>query len=383
MNGVTFAHREVESRHVSPVGCWLLFLSSLFRPGVTLGFLATGPHPTSVILAWLSSVAGSLVIERAGGKESKQPPPVVPRLWFDALLCVIFAMQLANFILLGRFLAAEGFWSFDAFAALLLSGLSSGYATVIVAHELIHRQSRGMQAMGRILLSLVFYEHWFTEHLRAHHVNVGRYDDAGSARFGESYAAFCVRSIPGQFRNAWRLEAKRLAAVRSGSGRLVRNRIVHGILMEFSWITLTATMWGAAALTVLLMQAGMAILLLEAVDYFAHWGLERTTPDIQLRHAWDTDSRMTLYAFVGLSRHADHHLHVFRPYYKLQRYDESPKLPYGYPGMALLAMFQNRRFQQIMTAELERYGLRPQGSAHPSSEALESFPRKAGDHAYR
>src|SRR6185295_7480949 len=176
MNGGA-SHDRLETRHTSAIESWLLFLSSLFRPSMTLGFLATGPHRPIVALAWLSSAAGSLVLEYAGGEEDKQPPLDAPRLPFDALLYVIFAMQLANFVLLGRFLAMTGWWSVETVPALLLSGLSSGYASVIVAHELIHRPDRRMQAMGRVLLSLVLYEHWFTEHLRAHHVNVGRYDD--------------------------------------------------------------------------------------------------------------------------------------------------------------------------------------------------------------
>ena len=67
----------------------------------------------------------------------------------------------------------------------------------------------------------------------------------------------------------------------------------------------------------------------------------------------------TRYALIGLARHADHHAHPVRPYQALRRVEESPKLPYGYPPMVLLALAWNSHFRQIMTAELRRRGLGP------------------------
>lgn len=345
---------ELESHELT---AWLLFLVALFRPLVTFGFLFTAPHTSWQLILWMGSIPVSLLIEYAGGREPAQPPSKANALAFDVVLFSVFTLQLGNFVLLARFMQLTPWWSRDAWAGLLLCALSSGYATVVLAHELIHRQSRVQQWMGRILLSLVFYEHWYTEHLRAHHVNVGRYDDPGSARFGESYVEFCMRSIPGQFKSAWRLEQQRLAGRGNVFRRLLRNRVAHGLALELGLAVGLLTLFGPAALLFTAVQGFMAVLLLEAVDYFAHWGLTRDTPQIDVRHAWDTDSRMTLYAFVGLSRHADHHLNIQRPYYQLRRYDESPKLPYGYPGMVLMVIFANRRFQRVMTEELIRQGL--------------------------
>ena len=73
--------------------------------------------------------------------------------------------------------------------------------------------------------------------------------------------------------------------------------------------------------------------------------------------SWDTSNAFTLYGLVGLSRHADHHAWASRPFQDLRHWDESPKLPRGYPGMIRLVLGQNAKFQRQMTAELERRGL--------------------------
>ena len=49
------------------------------------------------------------------------------------------------------------------------------------------------------------------------------------ARFGESFRAFYVRTVPAQFRSAWRIETARLGDVdmRWYDLRLLRSRVVH------------------------------------------------------------------------------------------------------------------------------------------------------------
>jgi alkane 1-monooxygenase len=104
----------------------------------------------------------------------------------------------------------------------------------------------------------------------------------------------------------------------------------------------------------LVWQALIAIDLLEAVNYFEHWGLVRSTRRVQHRDSWDAESWFSLYTLVGLARHADHHAYAAKPFYRLEPVEESPKLPHGYYGMVLLAQVRNRHFQSLMTAELQR-----------------------------
>jgi len=39
-----------------------------------------------------------------------------------------------------------------------------------------------------------------------------------------------------------------------------------------------------------------------------------------------------------MQRHSHHHVHQGRKYQSLQDYDDSPQLPIGYTGMAILAL---------------------------------------------
>ena len=75
--------------------------------------------------------------------------------------------------------------------------------------------------------------------------------------------------------------------------------------------------------------------------------------------SWDSDSWFTLFALVGLSRHADHHAYAARPYQALRTWEESPKLPYGYIVTTLMVIFQNARLRALLGAELQRRKLGP------------------------
>jgi alkane 1-monooxygenase len=79
--------------------------------------------------------------------------------------------------------------------------------------------------------------------------------------------------------------------------------------------------------------------------------------------SWDSDSWFTLFALVGLSRHADHHAYAARPYQALRTWEESPKLPYGYILMVILVIFDNARVRRLLGEELERRRLGPFAAA--------------------
>ena len=81
------------------------------------------------------------------------------------------ALQLVNIALLVRLFAAQDLLSFDFLVAHIVVGASSGYS-IITAHELIHRRNAFEQRLGRALLCSVLYEHFYTEHLRGHHLRV-------------------------------------------------------------------------------------------------------------------------------------------------------------------------------------------------------------------
>jgi alkane 1-monooxygenase len=350
---------------------WSRHLLSFWFPANALAFLATGPHPWWTAWVFAVPVVVAFILDNSGWTETRQPRADVPAAPFDAIVYALAALQLLNVALLARLFAQQGFLSLDFFLGVVVVGASSGYQ-IITAHELIHRKKPWEQWLGRALLCTVLYEHFYTEHLRGHHVRVGTPDDPATARFGESFQRFYLRTVPAQFRSAWRLEKKRLGDENMSNldRRMLRHRVVHGLLVGWGLAIAVAAVGGAVAIVFFVLQALFASRLLEVVNYFEHWGLERQSTRVRPSDSWDTHSGFTYYALIGLSRHADHHAWAARPYQQLRVWDEAPMLPRGYVGMIPLAVLANRKFQRLATAELERRGLgpfRPKQGAEPAT----------------
>ena len=349
-------------------------LLALLFPLYAMTFLLTGPHPWWGAPLFFPPIVLSAFIDHKSGQETRQPSMQMPGWPFDALLVVLVAIQLANVVLLARLMSVQSLWSTDALFAMVVVGSSSAYSAIVTAHELIHRPKKAWQQLGRLLLCTVMYEHFYTEHVRGHHVRVGTEQDPATARFGESFTRFYVRTVPAQFKSAWRLETARLGDVdmKWYDLRLLRSRVVHGLIAEWS-LAIAIGLWaGPGAFVVFLLQAWWATRALEVVNYFEHWGLTRHSPRVLPEHSWDTHSRFTYYALTGLSRHADHHAFASRPYQQLRVWEQSPKLPSGYLGMFPLVLSNNAKFQRLMTAELQRRKLGPfaeQPAATPTALA--------------
>jgi alkane 1-monooxygenase len=330
-------------------------------PVTACTYLVTAPHPGPRAYLWLLVIVGSILADVGSRAERGDPPATRPGWPFDAVLYVLAGLQFANIALLVRAVARAGASGAEPFVATVLVGVNSGYSALVVAHELIHRPRRHMQLLGRALLCTVLYEHFFTEHIRGHHARVGTPEDPATARFGETAIGFFIRTVPAQFRSAWRLEKKRLGDEHMPlwDRRLLHSRVVHGLAVEWGVAFAILGAVGRGAFTIFFFQALLAIRLLEAVNYFEHWGLVRGQKRVHAVDSWDTDSRFTLYTLIGLARHADHHVEAARPYHELRLREESPKLPYGYFGCVVLAIAFNHRFRAHLAAELERRQLGP------------------------
>jgi alkane 1-monooxygenase len=347
------------------VTAWAAHLLAFALPVACLAFLLTGPWSGWRALAWLSVLVGSVWADMWAPGERRQPAATLPGWPFDSVLYVLSAFHLAILALLVLRVATHGFWTVDTLVALTLVGVNSGYSGIVVAHELLHRPDARLHFLGRLLMGSVLYEHFATEHLRGHHFRVGLPDDPATARFDETYFRFFNRTVPAQFRSAWRLESKRLGDeyMRLTDVRMLRHGVLHGVVIEWAVALAILLGLGAGAFAAYVIQAATGVRLLEAVNYFEHWGLERRGRRVTPVDSWDTDSRFTLYTLVGLSRHADHHAWSSRPYQQLRYREESPKLPYGYFGTVVLLLVRNGRFRELMTQELERRRLGPFGDA--------------------
>ncbi|MBZ0253643.1 MAG: fatty acid desaturase, partial [Candidatus Methylomirabilis sp.] len=288
-------------------GVWLGYGWMYYMPLATLLFLATAPHPWWIALPCIF-LGAPLEWVDARRLRAKASAPETAAPWvFDLHLVVLGCIHLAAFGWLARNASAYGFWRADTFAGMMVVGGNAANAAIVVGHELIHRRGRAPRLFGRLLMASVFYEHFYTEHLRGHHARVGTPEDPATARFGESYRYFLRRTVPGQFRSAWRLETRRLGdeKMRLTDPRLLGSAVVHGLAAEALLALLCGLAWGPGALAVWVLAAGHAVVLLEVVNYMEHWGLRRTGRMPGPEDSWDTDSAGSVSALAGLARHAD------------------------------------------------------------------------------
>lgn len=349
---------------------WMRHLVSLLLPVNALVFLFTGPHVWYVAPWFMLPVVFAFVVDRSDRVERRQPAADLPAWPFDALVYFLGLLQLAAVFGIGHLFAAQDLFSVDMVVLVTVVGGSSGFS-IITAHELIHRRKPWERLFGRLLLCTVLQEHFFTEHLRGHHVRVGTPEDPATARFGESYRDFYRRTVPAQLRSAWRLEKKRLGDPEMSlfDARMLRNRILHGAAVGWGMAFALALTCGWVAFAAFVVQAFFASRLLEAVNYFEHWGLMRSGTRVRPRDSWDTHSWFTYYGLTGLSRHADHHYEPTRPFQQLRVQEGVPMLPSGYVVTTDWVMAKNDEFQRLAAAELKRCRLGPFAPGAPEEAA--------------
>lgn len=331
-----------------------LHLLVFFIPVAVLGFLLTGPHSPGVALVCLALVFVPIALDFVSPPERRDPTSSVPAAAWNGLLWVLTALHLGAIGLLPVFVMRAGV-SIDSAVAVFLVGNASAQG-IVLAHELIHRRG-GFRLAGRALLAGVLYEHFTTEHLRGHHRRVATVEDPATARYGERFWPFFLRTVPAQFASAWALESKRLGAKTWWDQR--KNPVLHGLMVGWAVAALIGIGFGPLALLAHLGQALFAVTLLEGVNYMEHWGLLRAGKRVSVVDSWDSEGALTYYMLIGLARHGDHHAHAARPYQDLRLFEETPKLPWGYLATGYCAVFADFVLIPRLDAELRRCGLGP------------------------
>lgn len=203
-----------------------------------------------------------------------------------------------------------------------------------------------------MLLCTACYEHFVIAHKRGHHLNLGLPEDIATARLGESFKTYWRRVYWGYFRYAWQSEQERLAAAPSHFG-IFANQVLQGIIIESALIVLIIYFFGWLAAFMFCYQALAAIRILEAVNYFQHWGLENG--QFGKTYGWVSQSWLSRYALIGLSHHIGHHEDEHRQYHEIAYSEQGPKLPYGYFVMNLWVKLNNASYQKSAVTELNNY----------------------------
>jgi len=262
---------------------------------------------------------------------------------FDVLLYL--NLPILYFLAVNYFLAitAGRLEAYELFGLTLSMGITVGTIGINVGHELGHRVNTFEQWMAQALLLPALYMHFFIEHNRGHHKNVGTDLDPASARRGQTVYGFWIQSVIGGYRNAWVLEKERL--IKEGRPiHSLNNAMIRFTVLEFFWLSSLAILFGWIAIPYAIAIATVGFLLLETVNYIEHYGLRRARTAsghfemVKPMHSWNSDHELGRIFLYELTRHSDHHYKANRKYQILRHFEESPQLPLGYPASILLSL---------------------------------------------
>ncbi len=279
-------------------------------------------------------------------------------IWFTIEFCLVFGTIWA-------LTHSTGYSALETIGIMFGIGVTTGTVGIVYAHELFHKSARFERGFGDLLMTMVLYGHFRTEHLLVHHPHVGTPRDTVTARYNESFLRFFPRVLRQGPGSAWRAEKAMLA--RRGRGPFhPSNPIFKYAALQLAFLTFAFVIGGWMGVGLFVLQAFLAVWQLELANYVEHYGLTREYlgdgkyEPVRAHHSWDSAHLVSGLLLINLQRHADHHLHPMRRFPLLQIYDENeaPQLPTGYPPMTSMAMIPplwRRRFNPRVRAWRRKY----------------------------
>ncbi len=302
-----------------------------------------------VLLIPLSTWWAFAVLDRLTGLNLQNADPETPddALHWYILLTKLWApvQFLTLFGLIWYATHSEHLSSWSKIGLFFGMGVISGTIGINYSHELMHQKSRSERWLGDLLLAMVLYSHFRSEHLLVHHRHVGTPRDPVTARYNEGFHRFYPRVLRQCLISAFQAERDKLARKdRPWTDR--SNPFWRYWALQTGMLILAALIGGWSGLALFLLQAGVAIWQLELVNYVEHYGLTRKHlgegkyEHVLPRHSWNASQKASNWLLINLQRHSDHHYKPNRRFPLLQNHaqEDAPQLPYGYPVMTVAAM---------------------------------------------
>ena len=249
----------------------------------------------------------------------------------------------------------------DLTACVLMMGTILGVNGINVGHELGHKTNHPFKMfLAHVMLTTSIQNHFVTYHNSGHHRDIGTPEDFSSAKQGDNFYYFALRSQIGGYFKTWKLESKRLTAL--GKNKLINPMIIY-TLIPLLFLTTIYFFFNFNTMLIYGITGIYGISVLEAQNYFAHYGLRRKKQEngryekVQPKHSWNSDHLIGRVLLFELTRHSDHHHMGAKPFQLLESKKDSPLLPFGYPMMLMLSYFPFI-FKPIMKKHLNLYGIK-------------------------
>ena len=240
-------------------------------------------------------------------------------------------------------------------------GVITGTIGINYSHELMHQKNKTERRLADLLLAMVMYSHFRSEHLLVHHRHVGTPRDPVTARYNEGFHRFFPRVLRQSLVSAFVAERDMLAR-RNLPWTHLSNPFFRYWALQGAMLLLAFVLGGWAGLALFLWQAWIAIWQLELVNYIEHYGLTRKHlgdgkyEHVKPQHSWNAAQKASNWLLINLQRHSDHHYKPDRRFPLLQNYTdaEAPQLPYGYPLMTMAAMIPPV-WRRVMNPRVQRW----------------------------
>ena len=249
----------------------------------------------------------------------------------------------------------------DLIACVLMMGTILGVNGINVGHELGHKINHPFKMfLAHVMLTTSIQNHFVTYHNSGHHRDVGTPEDFSSAKQGDNFYYFALRSQIGGYFKTWKLESKRLIAL--GKNKFINPMVIY-TLIPILFLTTIYFFFNFNTMLIYGITGIYGISVLEAQNYFAHYGLRRKKQEngryekVQPKHSWNSDHLIGRVLLFELTRHSDHHHMGAKPFQLLESKKDSPLLPFGYPMMLMLSYFPFI-FKPIMKKHLNLYGIK-------------------------
>ncbi|MBW4706586.1 alkane 1-monooxygenase [Roseobacter sp. YSTF-M11] len=351
-------------------------LSELVRPS------RAAPFWMSLLLvpfAWIGAIYGGWTVfllpvvswylfsalDAVFGRDGTNAYPDAPEeglYWYRAITVIWAPLQFCLlFSLIWYVPQADHLNSLERIVLFFGVGVITGTVGINYSHELMHQKNRMERWMADLLLAMVHYSHFRSEHLLVHHRYVGTPRDAVTARYNEGFHRFYPRVLKQSLQSAFAAE-KQMLARRNLPWHDFSNPFFKYWGLQLLMLILAFSLGGWSGLGLFLVQAGTAVWQLELVNYIEHYGLTRKHlgggkyEHVKPQHSWNADHRVSNWLLINLQRHSDHHYKPDRRYPVLQTYAdaEAPQLPYGYPVMTMVAMVPPL-WRRVMNPRVRRW----------------------------
>ncbi len=328
------------------------------------------------------------IVDAAAGLNLNNLDPDTPEetlFWYQLVTLVWPPIQfLTLFGILAFTAQANHLVLWEKLALFFGVGVVTGTVGINFSHELMHQRNNLERWLGDILLSMVLYSHFRSEHLLVHHRYVATPRDPVTARYNEGFHRFFPRVLRQCGQSAFAAE-KAMLARKDLPWTNRKNPFWRYWTLQAAMLALALLLGGWMGLLLFLVQAFTAIWQLELVNYVEHYGLTRAHlgegkyEHVKPHHSWNAAHKATNWLLINLQRHSDHHYKPDRRFPLLQNYtnEEAPQLPYGYPLMTMAAMIPPL-WKRVMNPRVRswRKTYYPEITDwHPYNKALNPKPR--------